>query len=779
MRQLYYTLQTLLRGRSSNMIRLVSLTLGLLIGVLLFSQIAYEFSYEQCYKDPDRVVLLRSRMVTDGVPRKSYDNDVALPAATDLWAAMPDLIESASASANMLKPAMYLGDKKLSDTEVMFVDTNYIQTIGMEVVRGNLHDLASPYTLFLSERKARELFGDEEAIGKVLSFDKRWDVTVRGIYRDLPGSTAYYHNMLMPLAAFNRVYGAGTWTSNDIYYVLFRLHRAEDLEQMNARVQKVVESFTNTRFGDNQQVEYSVLPIRKLHLSYSGTVQRLWILGVLGFSIFFVAIMNYVLAAIASFGRRAKAVGVNKCFGADSRHILGMFMWETALLVLASLLATLLLMHLLQEPIEEMLGVKLSELFTWANLWVPALTVGLLFFIAGVLPGRMFARIPVTQIFRRYTDNKRSWKRGLLFVQFIGVTFILGMLTTTIYQYHSLMKRDIGFDLERLATGSEFAANAADITQAIRRQPYVEAAEREIIPLLSNYNTYPLYDTQHTIINYLHWQTFTGELPQMVGMRLVAGHFPQRSGEALVGRKTAEVLKWGDHALGQPLPGLSPDMYDYLGIDAAPTVVGVVEDIRNMGFFADQACTAFIRSDDSRMNGAFQVRLKEPADDNLRRLNEFVKESYPQAALEFRSYDSIRTDYYSDVYRFRNTVWTTSACILLIVLMGLIGYVNDETARRSKEIAIRKVNGAEAPAILRLLSIDIVKVALGAVAIGAVGAWYLSGIWMDQFAADNPPLSPVWFAVVAVTVLLLIVVCVIVRAWRIAGETPVKSIKSE
>ena len=65
---------------------------------------------------------------------------------------------------------------------------------------------------------------------------------------------------------------------------------------------------------------------------------------------------------------------------------------------------------------------------------------------------------------------------------------------------------------------------------------------------------------------------------------------------------------------------------------------------------------------------------------------------------------------YKDVYRFRNSVWITSAFILLIVIMGLIGYVNDETQRRSKEIAIRKVNGAEASHILGLLTRDILYV---------------------------------------------------------------------
>ena len=133
---------------------------------------------------------------------------------------------------------------------------------------------------------------------------------------------------------------------------------------------------------------------------------------------------------------------------------------------------------------------------------------------------------------------------------------------------------------------------------------------------------------------------------------------------------------------------------------------------------------------------------------------------------------------YSNVYRFRNTVWITSHCIFFIVLMGLIGYVNDETQRRSKEIAIRKVNGAEAPSILSLLAMDILKVAIGAVILGTGFAWYVSGVWLEQFADSTLP-SPVWFVLLAVGLLVLIVLLVILKAWRIANENPVQSIKSE
>ena len=772
MRQIYYTVQILLRGRGSNFIKLMSLTLGLLIGILLFSQIAYELSYENFYKDPENVVLMRYRRVKDGIPDKGYDYDTFRPAAADLWEALPDLVESASLSLSFYQPDFFIEDNKLEDVQTMFADTLFFQTIGLEVLRGDPHELAAPLTAFLSQTKARELFGDEEPIGKVFSMNKQFDITVRGIYQDVPGNTVYPHNIVISLPTVEEYYyGRGTWRSNDIYNVLFRLKRPEDVQVMNDRIQKAVERYTQTKEGTDV-TEFSVLPLPDICLSYPDTLRRLVILGVLGFSIFFVSIMNYVLAAVASFSRRAKGVGVHKCCGADGAHVLGMFMWETGLLVFASIVACLVLMYLFSEGIEELLNVRLVELFTWHNLWVPGLTVLLLFFVAGVLPGRMFASIPVTQIFRRYTDSKRSWKRGLLFVQFIGVSFILGMLITTIWQYHDLMTRSVGFKTERLAIGQYRVEDPQGVEDAIRRQPYVEAVARNSNSLIAHYSTTGLTDTQGNFLCPLHFQNITKDFPQIVGMKLVEGSWPEHTGEALIGRKVVEIMKWGDKALGQRLPVNA----QWVGLDSQPTVVGVVEDVRNMGFFMEQTCTAFIFSD--TRNYAYNVRLKGPLDENLHRLNAFVKEAYPKTALEFTTYADIQRQSYRDVYRFRNTVWVTSLCIFFIVLMGLVGYVNDETQRRSKEIAIRKVNGAEAPSILALLATGILKVAIGAVVIGTGVAWYVSGIWLEQFA-DSKLLSPVWFVLLAVCLLVLIVALVILKAWRIANENPVKSIKSE
>ena len=773
MRHLYYTLQTLLRGHGGTAEKIISLTLGLAMGVLLFAQIAYELSFDRFYPNPDTLVMLRMRNVTKGVPEYGYNYGTYRPAAADLSEAFPELVESASLTSNLWTPAFYKDDKKLDDIQTLFADTAYFATTGLTLLKGDPKDLALHSNAFISESMARQLYGDESPIGKELSVEKLFNVTIRGVYADVPRNSIMPHDLLLPMAAMDWAYGAGTWGTNNLYGVLFRLKQPTDVDAMNSRIQKAVEQYTDPHLGDDVVTEYSVLPLYKVYRSLPDSTRRLVILGVLGFSIFFVSILNYVLRAVAAMSRRAKQVGVHKCSGADGWHILSMFLWETGLLVAASIVCGGALLWLLRGQVEELLGSRLSDLFTWQTLYVPLGTVLLLFLVAGVVPGRIYARIPVTQVFRRYTDGKRSWKRGLLTVQFIGVAFIGGMLLTTVWQYHDLMTRSVGFHAEGLAVGTVTGniERAQGVADAIRREPYVEAVAGSGTSLLAHYSTNRLTDNQGNFICPLHFTLMDKEMPQVTGMTLLEGHWPQHRGEAVVGRTTVETLKWGDTAIGRKLP-VDPS---WAWLEEQPVVTGVVEDVRNMGFFQGQTCTAFILNDRVR---TFNVRLKAPLDENLKRLNAFVKSAYPDLSLEFTTYQDIRREQNASVSTFRNTVWVTTACIILIVLMGLIGYVSDETQRRSKEIAVRKVNGAEASDILRLLSVDILKIAVLAVAAGMAAAWYVSGQWMQQFA-DSRLLSPAWYALLALLLLVLIVAVVVLKAWRIANENPVLSIKSE
>ena len=172
------------------------------------------------------------------------------------------------------------------------------------------------------------------------------------------------------------------------------------------------------------------------------------------------------------------------------------------------------------------------------------------------------------------------------------------------------------------------------------------------------------------------------------------------------------------------------------------------------------------------------LRLKEPFGENLQKLKRDAAEAFPNQTVGFESLEQKMADSYNSVRVFRNATLLAAIAILFITLMGLIGYINDELQRRSKEIAIRKVNGAESFAILEMLVQDVLWISFPAVVAGTLGAWYVGGLWMEQFAVTVGSLVP-YYVCVAIVVLILIVSCVISKTWRIANENPVKSIKSE
>ena len=772
MRQIYYSIRTLLRERGSNLIRVISLSLGLTIGILLFSQIVFELSYENCYPEAERLAMVRAQITNlstgeiMGDDGTNYDYTVFAPTANAVAESMPEEVEYASCVLPEREYNIYYEEKLLSDVDYIYVDSCFFQVFGIPLLKGNLKDLIIPGSVFVSERFARETFADEDPVGKILSADKQNTFTIRGVYKDVPENTMLTHDFVVSIYN-NGGYQAGNgWNGNDVFYTFLRLRRESDMDKVNDNIQRVIEKYTETTI-DDWKMDYSIIPLVKRHLDSPDVQKRLVIYGFLGFAIFFVAIMNYMLISIATLSRRAKSVGVHKCSGASSTNIFSMFLAETGILVILSVLLSFLLIFNAREMIEDLLSVRLSSLFTWGTLWVPLLTILVLFVLPGGIPGRLFSRIPVTQVFRRYTDGKKGWKRSLLFVQFTGVSFVLGLLLVTLLQYGHLMNRDMGIDVTGLTEAESWLPKerVEHIKDELRRQPMVEGVTVATHSVLGQYWTRGLMSNDGKRLATLNFNYCHYNYPEVMGIKIIEGTPMKKGGDLLVNEELVRLMRWTDGAVGKRVNNV------------AGTVVGVFRDIRNESFYAAQSPIILIGTEE-QANHTFDVRLKEPFDENLKRLNEYMEKTFPDVSLHFMSVDHMVKDLYKDVYRFRNSVWITSCFILLIVIMGLIGYVNDETQRRSKEIAIRKVNGAEAFHVLRLLTRDILYVSVLSILIGTAVSYFAGRAWLDQFA-EQIKLNPLLFIGTALFIQLLIIVCVVLRAWHIANENPVNSIKNE
>lgn len=236
--------------------------------------------------------------------------------------------------------------------------------------------------------------------------------------------------------------------------------------------------------------------------------------------------------------------------------------------------------------------------------------------------------------------------------------------------------------------------------------------------------------------------------------------------ELIVNQTFISQAGWTDSAVGR--------VVNWAGTNFK--VVGVMEDYPINSAFEEQSPIVLVVKEN--WGSMHYLRLKEPFGENLTALNRSMQEMFPTDDVVFTSLEKELEEQYVDVRRFRNVVLLASCSIFFITLMGLLGYVNDEVRRRSKEIAIRKVNGAEAGSIIHLLTKEITWIAIPGVCLGGICAYIFGRRWLDSFA-EQVDVGFGTFGVVIILLLIIIAVCIVWRTWRIANENPVKSIKSE
>ena len=234
-------------------------------------------------------------------------------------------------------------------------------------------------------------------------------------------------------------------------------------------------------------------------------------------------------------------------------------MAETGILVILSVLLSFLLIINARGLIEDLLSVRLSSLFTWETLWVPLLTILVLFILAGGIPGRLFSRIPVTQVFRRYTDGKKGWKRSLLFVQFTGVSFVLGLLLVTLLQYSHLMSRDMGIVVPGLAQAQTWLPKESveHIKDDLNRQPMVEGVTVAVNGVLGQYWTRGLMGNDGKRIATLNFNSCHYNYPEVMGIKIIEGTTLKKRNDLLVNEELVRLMKWTDGAVGKTVNNLS------------------------------------------------------------------------------------------------------------------------------------------------------------------------------------------------------------------------------
>ncbi|MCM1076109.1 MAG: ABC transporter permease [Bacteroides sp.] len=764
--KLYLIIQSMLAQKGANAIKIISVAVGLFVSILVFCRLDYNYSYDNCFPDRDNLYQLWVSYEINGSTIGPF-NRLPGKLGEGVMEAFGDKAGSATALGFISLPDLFDGDR-LIDAYAVGADSLYFRTFGIEVLHGNPKaDFTLPGTIYLCESLAKELYGDEDPIGKTLTYGHEKEMTIRGIYRDFPDNvTVERSRALISQSSFPLYNRRRIWNGADNWPVYFRLKPGHNLTQ--EEIDQLLNRMYQTHAPDTSEEKtvLKALPIKQTYLQ-NETVKRmnliLWILGV---SLLLMTTLNYVLITIASLSRRAKSIGVQKCSGAGSGTIMGMFFAETLIVLLCSIAVMALLLYTTQPLIEETLSLSPGMLLAPERLWIPVSLLAFFLIVGGLLPGRIFARIPVTQVFRRFTERNSAWKRSLLFIQIAGVAFISSILIVITVQYNDVVNRDMGFSVKNLAMFQIPSKIDRDAFRAtIANLPYVEDVSSSYYDPLELYSGDMITDAKGTTLFNTRFDGIDKGYIDLMGITLIEGREPLNNDEMVISEEFARSLGIANHPLNSIV---------YFE-ESQFKVVGVVKDYVIGGFTNDYLPITLLSSGGFR--GTATVRLKEPFDDSLRQLDNFLKETYPTNRFEIVDMMEKAINLYSDVRTFRDSVLIATITLIFISLMGLIGFARDEVQRRSKEIAIRKVNGADVIDILNLLIADILRLAIPATVIGSLCAAYINHRWLLPNFTVTPPHIWVYYILADLAVLILVVACVLSIILRTANENPVNRLK--
>ena len=785
-------LKSLNQRGQHNWIKIVCLAVGLATGIVLIGKAGFEQSWDKFFPTSDRIYVVCEDIIMDG-EYKHYPQ-TAGAVAHGIRHYCPQVEAATRYTGFAHDMPIVTDDDKRVRTNYALVDSCFFDVFPFRVLVGNPKKTLSQVDYCMIPRSlAEKLTGIEnpfELVGKKLYYNIRggWALTVGGIYEDIPmNSKLHGMEVMVSMPTITKIMfdGRDNWVGNDRYEGYVRLAKGITPDDLKPQIEKMKHD--NLPLDELKKagvdMGFSVQPLKDYHTKDEGTRRMTWIISILAAVLIGCAVMNYLLLVIGGISRRAKEMAVHQCYGAEARHIYNKVMTESIVHLLLSLALAALLLFIFKDTIEELVGAPLMVLLlTGSNIWLIVSTCLVVLLITGLVPSWIYTHIPLAAAFKNYNHSHRLWKLLLLGLQFASATFLIVLLIVVGRQYRMMVHDDLGYDYSTLGSmlvdgvSIEQRQLAMDELRKLSSVKGVTMAYPNLTEYQSGDNILlPGDDRQYMNVADLY---YTGdEYFDVMGIPVVSGRtFTEQTDtlrEVMVSRRFEERMKelagW-DQAVGK--------QFICTSFQGPYTIVGVYEDPR-IGSITDPDNRASVCYYSQKPDWMHYILIRFQSMNGLEEANKLVKKLITDNPdITITPYNQMVTELYTDAHRFRTTVMIGGLVALIIALIGLIGYLAGEIARRQKEIAIRKVNGAKITDVLKLFQTDILRVALPAVVIGATGAWYVARLWLEQFS-EKTTLSPIILVGGALAVIIVILSVVCLGCYRVASSNPVNYLKTE
>lgn len=804
-------LRNLFKNKLYASINVFGLAIALTIFVFAIVIAKYENSYDSFFENADRIYTVNA------MPGPNSDSNVSF--FRGVQSALPPILRAENdrlegiAQVFGAETLTRYGDKRFFQ-HIQFVERDFFKIFDFDFVAGNPESaIKDPSALILTESAAEKYFGEDDPLGKTIILDNRETLEVRAIIKDLPNNSHFSNNLVMP-TAFEIIAPIEAWVKLRDYdltgnwsnlsgaymnYVLLPEGMAvEELQKsldsiyanhVDDKRKETLGGFTTTRLVDQNNWVWNAtgMPV----------IESLQILGGL---ILLVACLNYTNLATAQALGRLREVGLRKSLGASKGQLFGQFLIESTLIATLALFIALGLLELITPLANDAMGKEMSlNLFSdpslFATMVLIVVTVGL---ISGGYPAYVIANVKTSNILRG-TMVKGS--KGVLFrnimlvIQFMISIFMMTMVAIIYMQNQkvsdaaNIFPKDQTLIIKRINQVTDYKAvlkneisrlEGVEKAAFIRQEPFEQSDSSMGVKV----------ERGGALVEIPIWLMNGDEdFFDLMGLQMLAGR--QFSRDNALDRMNRD--KDGNTDQSGVNVILNESAMRRLGFESPAkaihktfinssenftyTVVGVVKDVNYMGFF--NSIKPYMFRIDANSEYAMAIKIKDgmiPA--TVTQVEEIWNRTVPDRPIQRQFLNEKFDEIYKIFQAINGALFVFAVISFLLAGIGLFGMAAFMAEKRTREIGIRKVMGANIHTIVKMLVWQFSKPVVWALAFGLT-LGYLGSFGYLQLFQDRVDIPPLLFVVVTALSLGLGWITVSFHAWRVANSNPIHALRYE
>lgn len=770
-------------------INILGFVLGMTAAFLIYLWVMDEMTFEDFHENRDTIYRV-IKVSKDETGKLSESAEVVAPLSETLRDKFTQ-VKNATCVKYDSKRSLQFGENVI-EGKLAYVDTTFFDMFSFPVVEGNPNNLKTdPSQIVLSESTARKLFGVSSAVGREVKDCRygREDILKVAAVIKIPRKTHFQFEILKSRYAYiDRM----DWGFSEWIQVYIQLKDNTVLTDTDRKAMSRV-------WADHGE-EKAMLAFQSLddihlysnfkdpHVTNYGSMLQIYFFLALSVLVLFMGAFNFMTLSTARASLRFKEIGVRKITGAKRKTLISQFLSESMVQVFLSLLLALALTELLLPFFNRIVEKDISLHFNWQILLFIILGVFGIGSLSGSYPAFYMSSLNPLLAFK---GGNKAGKRGgfikiLVCVQFM-IAIILILCTSIVYkQLQYMQNKDLGLDKENIVSvESNLWYDVDNFKQEVLKNPHVKsvAMGASISDLLKGFSS-----EKQTV----GWYKETGDIDSLEMVNIfVDGDFVKTYGLTLIKGKLLDAdtdAYWNgtyefpviiNETAWKMMKVENPIGMQFIRAYGQRTarIVGVVKDF-NFQTLREKVKPAYLIFSPESLRWLHIKIDGENKAETLRFLKKKYEAMNPGKVFTYQFFmDALNQNYASERQQSKVFMLFTILAIL-IAMMGVLGLVALASLQRTKEIGIRKVNGAHADRIVKMFCYEYFKWVGIAFVIACPLGYLFMNHWLSGFAYQTT-ISWWLFLLAGCVILLITILTVITQTWRAASRNPVKSLRYE